>query len=200
MSHDVAEFPPSNRVFPAEIVARFFDASPCSQEQCDARLYHFCRSQALKGVSLNCDPNRQGCGSYTVFIGGTNSNEDCITLVAQFRKPGEELKPAIVLAAIDSYGQRFVPQVSAFEELPLQLPIFGYGWESFASQSSNYEAQHLRTAVEDLASFLSAPFYRPQSPNGECESLITRLQTWSKWKISLRVDAIVKRLHEESGM
>src|SRR5271154_3622602 len=51
MSHDVADFTPSNLVFPAEILARFFDASPCSQEQCDARLYDFCRSQALKGVS-----------------------------------------------------------------------------------------------------------------------------------------------------
>ena len=200
MSHDVADFTPTNLVFPTEILARFFDTSPCTQEQCDARLYDFCRSQALKGVSLNCDPNRQGCGSYTVFIDATNSDEHCIALVAQFRKPGEKLKPTIVLAAIDSYGERFVPQVSIFDDFPLQLTIFEYGGESFASHSPNYDARHLRTAVEDLASFLSAPFYRPQSPNGEGESLITRLQTWSEWKISPRVDAIVKRLHKELGI
>jgi len=118
MSHDVADFTPSNLVFPTEILARFFDASPCTQEQCDARLYDFCRSEALKGVSLNCDPNRQGCGSYTVFIDATNSDEHCITLVAQFRKPGEELKPEIVHAAIDSYSERFIPQVRLSKTFP----------------------------------------------------------------------------------
>jgi len=82
----------------------------------------------------------------------------------------------------------------------MQLTIFEYGGESFASQSSNYDVRHLRTAVEDLAHFLSAPFNSPQSPNGEGESLITRLQTWSEWKISPRVDAIIKRLHKESGI
>jgi hypothetical protein len=200
MSHDVADFTPSNLVFPAELLARFFDASPGTQEQCNSRLYDLCRSQSLSGVSLNWHPDRQGCGSYTVFIDTTNFDGDCIKLVAQFRRPGEELKLTTVFAAIDSYGERFVPQVSILDDFPMQLAIAEYGGESFANQGLAYNSQHRRTAVEDLASFLSAPFHHPQLPNGEVKRLITLLRTWSEWKISPRVDAIVKKLYKESGI
>jgi hypothetical protein len=57
MSHDVADFTPSNLVFPAELLARFFNAWPCTREQCNARRYDLCRSQSLSGVSLNWHPD-----------------------------------------------------------------------------------------------------------------------------------------------
>ena len=103
-------------------------------------------------------------------------------------------------AALDSYGEKFVSQVSFFADFPLQLVIAPYGGKRFVSQSLSYHVQHRRTAVEDLAEFLSTPFYCPQPDNGEVERIIDRLRTWSEWKISPQVDAVVKRLLRDSGI
>jgi hypothetical protein len=192
---------PTNLVYPSDILTTFFATSPCTQEECNHKLHDYCRAQQLSDVRLDWDPERQGCYSYTVFIDAKNSQNHPVKLVAQFRRPGEELDPATMAAALESYGARFVPQVSILSSgLPLQVAITQYAGFSFGNQSLNFDEQHRRNAAEDLAEFLTAPYFRPRRPNGEADRLVTQLRKWSQWKINPRIDAVVKGILQRSGM
>jgi len=196
------DFTPPNLIYPHQILERFFASSTCTQNECNAKLHDYCRSQNLTNVTLDCDQNRQGMSSYTVFVDATNDTNQPTKLVAQFRKPGEELEAEKMAFARSSYGERFVLETFIMNNssFPWQLSITAYGGEYMPHRKQNYEAHHLRTAVEDLAEFLTASYSHPQPRKGETDKLISQLGVWSTWKISPVVDSIVKTLLENSGI
>jgi hypothetical protein len=201
MNDDKAtDYTPRNLVYPSDILPNFFATSPCTQEECNDKVLEYCGAQHLNDIRLDWDPERQGCYSYTVFIDAKNSENHPVKLVAQFRSPGQELDPAIMAAALESYGDKFVPQISILNSgLPMQVAITPYAGISVGNQGLNFNEHH-RNAAEDLAEFLTAPYFRPRTPNGEVDGLITRLREWSQWKINPRIDAVVKEILRRSGM
>ena len=187
MNDDQAtDYTPRNLVYPSDILPNFFATSPCTQEECNDKVLEYCGAQHLNDIRLDWDPECQGCFSYTVIIDAKNSENHLVKLVAQFRSPGQEL---------------FVPQISILNSgLPMQVAITPYAGISVGNQGLNFSEQHHRNAAEDLAEFLTAPYFRPRTPKGEVDRLVTRLREWSQWKINPRIDAVVKEIVRRSGM
>jgi hypothetical protein len=189
-------------VYPDQIVPLFFTSAPCSQQDCHAFLRKvFSESLHKRRGEVVLEPlpgELQGCCSYTVLV---NAEVDGVPqkLVAQFRKLDSILNPHIIDMALQTYTDRFVPICTIYDDCPLQLTTAPYAGECFAIQEFNFGIEERRTALADLADFLSIAYEHPHASKGEEEAIIGKLLQYSNWRLTPGIKSKVEGLLKSAG-